>query len=56
MTEQLDTISAAEVVADELYLKNERARFAVLKILEKKNISAWARNYWNGVLRQLDVK
>ena len=26
---------------------------AVIKILRKPNISVWARNYWNGVLRQL---
>ena len=26
---------------------------AVINILNKTNISAWARNYWNNVLRQL---
>jgi len=29
---------------------------AVIKILKKPNISVWARNYWNGVLRQLKRK
>lgn len=26
---------------------------AVINILNKTNISAWARNYWNNVLKQL---
>jgi len=26
---------------------------AVITILKKPNISVWARNYWNGVLREL---
>jgi|TARA_Y100001951_G_C11274843_1_gene261188 hypothetical protein len=26
---------------------------AVINILNKTNISAWARNYWNGVLKHL---
>tara|TARA_R100000781_G_scaffold58576_1_gene37659 strand:- start:18 stop:227 length:210 start_codon:yes stop_codon:yes gene_type:complete len=51
---ELDSISAAEVVADEKHLKYERSRLAVLKVLEKNNLSRWARNYWNGVLRDLD--
>ena len=46
-----DPISAAE---DEKHLKYERSRLAVLKVLEKNNLSRWARNYWNGVLRDLD--
>ena len=29
---------------------------AVVKILKKPSISVWARNYWNGVLRQLKRK
>jgi hypothetical protein len=27
---------------------------AVINIINKPNISAWARNYWNNVLRQLN--
>jgi len=27
---------------------------AVINIINKPNISAWARNYWNTVLRQLN--
>ena len=26
---------------------------AVITILKKPNIRVWARNYWNGVLREL---
>ena len=51
---ELDPISAAEVVADEKHLKYKRSRLAVLKVLEKNNLSGWARNYWSGVLRDLD--
>ena len=51
---EMDPISAAEVVADEKHLKYERSRLAVMKILDKKNLSRWARNYWSGVLRDLD--
>ena len=51
---ELDPTSAAEVVADEKHLRYMRSRLAVLKVLEKNNLSRWARNYWNGVLRDLD--
>jgi len=48
---ELDPISAAE---DEKHLKYERSRLAVMNILDKNNLSRWARNYWSGVLRDLD--
>jgi len=34
-------------------IDNNRRRVAVRAILEKTNISAWARKYWNGVLKKI---
>ena len=43
----------AWVKAQDAERESKQRKIAVLAILEKKDISAWARKYWNGVLRAI---
>tara|TARA_R110000744_G_scaffold228291_1_gene346260 strand:- start:502 stop:666 length:165 start_codon:yes stop_codon:yes gene_type:complete len=43
----------AWVKAQDAERESKQRKLAVLAILEKKNISPWARKYWGGVLRKI---
>ena len=43
----------AWVKAQDAERESKQRKIAVLAILEKKNISPWARKYWGGVLRKI---